>query len=72
MSSNRVGIQDNADTPGGSWERQVIEAVRGIRYGSVEVVIHDGRIVHIERREKVRLEEASRRRPDDRGERSSL
>jgi len=45
----------------------VIEAVRGIRFGSVEIVIHDSRIVQIERREKVRLEETSRRRPEDRG-----
>jgi hypothetical protein len=50
----------------------VLEAVRGIRYGSVEIVIHDARIVQIERREKVRLEETSRRRPDDRGGRKQL
>jgi hypothetical protein len=37
-----------------------------MRYGSVEVKVHDGRVVQIERREKVRLEEASRR-PDHRG-----
>jgi len=72
MSSNRVGIQDNAGSEGGSWERQVLEAVRGIRYGSVEVVIHDARIVQIERREKVRLEVTSRRRPDDRGGKGQL
>jgi len=72
MSSNRVGIQDNADATGGSWERQVLEAVRGIRYGSVEVVIHDARIVQIERREKVRLEVTSRRSPEDRGGKSQL
>ena len=41
--------------------------MRGIRFGSVEIVIHDSRIVQIERREKVRLEETSRRRPEDRG-----
>ena len=45
----------------------MLEAVRGILYGSVEVVIHDARIVQIERREKVRLEVTSHRRPDDRG-----
>jgi hypothetical protein len=50
----------------------VLEAVRGIRYGSVEVVIHDARIVQIERREKVRLEVTSRRPPDDRGGRGQL
>lgn len=34
----------------------VLDAIRSIRYGSVEVVIHDGRVVAIERREKVRLD----------------
>ena len=34
----------------------VINALRGLRYGSVEVVVHNGRIVQIERREKVRVE----------------
>lgn len=36
----------------------VIEAIRqavgGIRFGSVEILIHEGRVVQIERREKVR------------------
>jgi len=32
------------------------KAVRAIRYGSIEIVIHDGRIVQIERKEKLRLE----------------
>ena len=41
--------------------------MRGIRYGSVEIVIHDSRIVQIERRERVRLDETSRRRPEYRG-----
>ena len=34
----------------------VLEAIRSIRYGSVEVIIHDGRIVGLERREKVRVD----------------
>ena len=34
---------------------------------SVEVVVHEGRVVQIERREKVRFDEAGRRRPDGRG-----
>ena len=34
----------------------VLEAIRSVRYGSVEVVIHDGRVVGIERREKVRMD----------------
>jgi len=61
-------MSDSEASPGDTaWERQVIEAVRGIRYGSVEIVVHDARIVQIERREEVRFDEAGRRRPDNRG-----
>lgn len=67
MSSITVDITENQNPPSESWQRQVLEAVRGIRYGSVEIVVHDGRIVQIERREKVRFDEAGRRRPDHRG-----
>lgn len=31
-------------------------ALNSIRYGSVEITIHDGRVVQIERKEKLRLE----------------
>ena len=36
-------------------EREILRAVREIRYGSVEITVHDARIVQIERREKVRV-----------------
>ncbi len=34
---------------------RIVTAVRSVRYGAVEVVIHDGRVVQIEKREKIRL-----------------
>jgi len=37
-------------------EREILDAVRSVRYGSVEVVIHDSRVVQVTRTEKVRLE----------------
>ena len=43
---------------------RIVQALRGLRYGSVEIVVHDGRVVQFERRERVRLdrnEEALRR-----------
>ena len=45
----------------------VLRALRGLRFGSVEIVVHDGRVVQIERRERVRLEPADYRSPDHRG-----
>jgi hypothetical protein len=42
--------------------RELAAALEGMRYGSVEIVVHDSRVVQIERREKMRLTpEAGRR-----------
>ena len=56
-------------TEGGAtdWERAVVESIRALRFGSIEIVVHEGRVVQIETREKVRFDEAGRRRPDIRG-----
>lgn len=35
--------------------RQLTNLLAGLRYGSVEIVVHDGAITQIERREKVRV-----------------
>lgn len=34
----------------------VRRALEGIRFGSVEITVHDAKIVQIERREKIRFE----------------
>ncbi len=47
-----------------SWLEALRRAVHGLRYGSVELVVHDGRVVQIERREKVRFQ-TTVSRPDD-------
>jgi hypothetical protein len=36
-------------------ELEILSAIRNIRYGSVEIVIHNSKVVQIERKEKVRL-----------------
>lgn len=62
MSTNHVDVIDlTALGP------TVLRALRGLRFGSVEIVVHDGRIVQIERRERVRLEPADDRPPERRG-----
>lgn len=38
----------------------IAEALAGIEYGAVEIVVHNGRIVQIERREKFRLDNPAR------------
>ena len=41
-------------------DAEVIRAIRNIRYGSVEITIHDSRVVQIERKEKRRFERSQR------------
>lgn len=36
--------------------REIIRAIRGISFGSVEIVIHNSQVVQIERKEKVRFD----------------
>ncbi len=44
-------------------DRRILEAVRSLDYGSVEIVVHDSQVVQIERREKVRLDKSSAQEP---------
>jgi hypothetical protein len=37
--------------------RHIAAIIQDIRFGSVEVVIHDGRVVHIDKRERFRVTE---------------
>ena len=39
-------------------ERQVLEALKKIKFGSVEVIVHEGQVVQIESKEKVRFAHA--------------
>jgi len=61
MSTKSVELRGK---PGTAGEGTVRQAVHGLRYGSVEVQVHDGRVVQVETREKVRF--ADDRRADDR------
>lgn len=35
---------------------RILQAIQGIRYGSLEIVIHDSKIVRLEKHEKIRVE----------------
>ena len=40
-----------------SWEKAVQEAIRSLRFGSVVVTVHEGKVTQIEKREKIRPDE---------------
>jgi hypothetical protein len=35
--------------------RKIEQALRGLQYGTVQMIIHDGEVVRIERTERIRL-----------------
>jgi len=41
--------------------QQILRALQEIRFGSVEIVIHDSKVVQIERKEKIRIDTDSSR-----------
>lgn len=55
--------EQSAERPS-STEAVILEAVRSLQYGSVEVTVHDSRVVQIECRKKIRLESLGSQRRD--------
>ncbi|MFY4729622.1 YezD family protein [Nitrospira sp. BLG_2] len=37
-------------------EQAILRALKGIRFGSVEIIVHDSKVVQIERKEKMRMD----------------
>jgi hypothetical protein len=46
--------------------QELVRALESIRFGSIELVIHDGRVVQLEKREKLRLSVGVMEEPKDR------
>ncbi|MFM2090998.1 MAG: putative small protein [Planctomycetota bacterium] len=43
-------------------ELDILRTIRSLRFGAVEIQVHDGRVVQIERRERVRIDDRPRGR----------
>jgi len=43
-------------------EQAILQALKDLRFGSVEIIVHDSKVVQVERREKVRVEPEPYRR----------
>jgi hypothetical protein len=57
MSDVRQKTPDGDDS---KWIELVIQQIRSLRYGVVEIIVHDSRVIQIEKTERLRLE----KRPD--------
>jgi len=61
----RVPAGRNDDS---KWIELVIQQVGSLRYGVVEIVVHDSRVIQIEKTERMRLEKPpAENRPDKSG-----
>jgi hypothetical protein len=57
--TSRGDLQPEPDQ-GSEILRRIMSAISGVRFGSVEVVIQDSRVVQIERKEKFRFDKTGR------------
>ena len=55
MTSAAADSNFSASAPLPEWIALVREKVEGLRFGVVQLVVHDGRVTQIERTEKTRL-----------------
>ena len=47
-----------------SWEfeqiKNILDDLKKIKFGSIEIIVHNGQIIQIEKKEKIRIENKSR------------
>lgn len=48
-------MAENAGEPNPFWMKQIVECIEGLKYGHVQITVHDGRIVQIDRLERKRF-----------------
>lgn len=53
VSSREALSSDESDQAA---ERKILQAVKSLRYGSVEITVHDSKVVQIERKERFRFD----------------
>jgi len=58
MSARQLSINEQKPQEQADEKRlvaEVLNALRGLRFGSIEITVHEGKVTFIERKEKVRL-----------------
>lgn len=59
MTSKPSRLPGEPDSPGSApapeVAMEILGALQDIRYGSIEIIVHNGKVVQIERREKFRV-----------------
>jgi hypothetical protein len=50
-TKNHIDVKQTADIA-----NQIADMLRDIKFGSIEIIVHESRVVQIERREKLRFD----------------
>ena len=51
--------QETANTSNNSVIQELVSAINSLRFGSIEITVHEGRVTQIEKREKVRFTDSA-------------
>ena len=51
--------QETANTSNNSVIQELVSAINSLRFGSIEITVHEGRVTQIEKREKVRFTDSN-------------
>jgi hypothetical protein len=55
MSAQIASNREKPSTANGDLVRQILDAIESVRYGQVQIIIQDSRVVQIDKTEKLRL-----------------
>jgi hypothetical protein len=47
------------------WSKRISQSLNGLEYGAVQIIVHDGRIVQIERTERNRFDQEAKLQQQD-------
>jgi hypothetical protein len=50
--------------PGADVLAYISDAIKGIRFGSIEITVQDGKVVQVERKEKIRINPGNKKAGD--------
>lgn len=55
MSTNRENLREQGAPLDSEVIRRILDAIQSLHFGAVEVTVHEGRVVQIDRRERTRI-----------------
>ena len=55
MSDNALSANEKDGTTALNLPQRILAALEGLQYGAIEITVHDGKVVAIERRERFRF-----------------